>query len=355
VLGTCTLLFAHAKNFFSHGLTALMLCLSLLALFRAVRSNAWYWAALSGACAGAMVLTRLDSAVSVPLLGAYLLLAGVGSKDWDWRRRAWQLLIFGLPLIVAAALVVAYNELRFGVASRPGYNFGAFGWSFLPRGLSGHLFSPARSIFVYSPPLLLTLPFLGKFLKRHPAEAMLSWGLLAASLVLYSAWWFWSGGWCYGNRFLLPMVPVLLMALPLVLEDLSERKKAWKLTTVALILLVGLCVQVLGIVPYLTIIFTRESLNSQFPHYLWSLSDGQLAHHLRYTLEGHTIDLWLVRLAGRVSLPWVLAAALPPLMCLVGGGGLLWNGLRLARDTDRQVAEPSDQSVEAPDQAEWPR
>ncbi len=86
--------------------------------------------------------------------------------------------------------------------------------------LAGNLFSPARGLFVYSPLLLLT--FLGLAIWFHrPQLRPLALFIAAASvlqLLLVSSYEDWSGGHCYGPRYLSD--PAGLLVLPLVAVSL---------------------------------------------------------------------------------------------------------------------------------------
>src|SRR5207253_2086134 len=88
----------------------------------------------------------------------------------------------GLPVIVAVLLTLYYNDIRFGNPLDTGYlrdetlGVGSF-WA----GLAGMLFSPGRSMFVYSPILLASVPALVAFWRRDKSTAAL---FAAESLVM---------------------------------------------------------------------------------------------------------------------------------------------------------------------------
>jgi hypothetical protein len=71
--------------------------------------------------------------------------------------------------------------------------------------------SPYRSVFLYAPPVILFgLGFTG-FARRYRKYLWLIAAITVYVLVVYSKWWAWHGGWCWGPRFLVPVVPLLLL------------------------------------------------------------------------------------------------------------------------------------------------
>ena len=123
---------------------------------------------------------------------------------------------------VLAAL--AYNAARYGSPLATGYggDHGFSTWPYSGRpgfstpllvGLYGNLLSTGRSVFLYSPPLVCAAIAFPRFLRRHRLLGRLALVTAAYHLVVYSKWWCWYGGACWGNRMLLPLAPVALCAL----------------------------------------------------------------------------------------------------------------------------------------------
>ena len=87
-------------------------------------------------------------------------------------------------------------------------------------GLWGQLFSPGKSVFLYSPPIVLALMGARRFW-RHRPEAALAVALLVGPVVLlYSFYLFWSGDWAWGPRYLVFALPALLLPVARSLADL---------------------------------------------------------------------------------------------------------------------------------------
>lgn len=171
-----------------------------LAWVRAWRTGTGH--GLAVALLALLLLTKLVYALLIPLL---LPLA---------RRAPWIL----APLALACLAVLGLNELKFGGAFVTGYTQ----WTReaqlfhgnLAEGVLGFLFDPQRSVILYDPLLLLALPALPAFFRRHPAEALAAWLPLGAFLLLHAQTINWAGHWSYGPRYLLPVLtPASLAAL----------------------------------------------------------------------------------------------------------------------------------------------
>lgn len=51
------------------------------------------------------------------------------------------------------------------------------------------------------------------------------WLSLATLLALYSRWHLWEGGWCWGPRFLVPVIPLLALPIAAVVDDPPARDR----------------------------------------------------------------------------------------------------------------------------------
>jgi hypothetical protein len=120
-----------------------------------------------------------------------------------------------LSLAPSIVLAVFANYIRYHSVFDQGYAGGHFSNPFLV-GLYGMLFSSGKSIFLFSPPLLLGVWGWKQFAHRAEtaSDAWLFLGICVAQILLYANWWDWSGDDSWGDRFLIP--GVLLMCIPIV-------------------------------------------------------------------------------------------------------------------------------------------
>jgi hypothetical protein len=215
---------------------------------------------------------------------------------------------FALPLALCAALVLWHNHIRFGSPFNAGYSDEGFTTPFFV-GLYGFLFSSGKSIFLFSPLTVLSLPAFVFFWRRWPAEAALAGGLALATLLYYSAWWAWYGGWSWGPRFLVPTLPFLILPLGALLLV-----RDWARWAVVPLAVAGVGVQLLGVLidfnAYIVEIVANDPANeAKYLFYPWL---SPLIGHLRYLVKGQHLLVAAFDLTRLGFAPWV-ARVYPPL------------------------------------------
>ena len=225
------------------------------ALLKAAATPTRALAIALGAWAGALVNSKLVFLTCLPGAAAF-----AGFRLWrlygpaTLARTAGWVLLGGLPFVV---MLLGYNLVRGGIFST-GYSVGAgdggraFGES-LFFGLHGLFFSLGKSVFLYNPPLIvsvLLLPFVVRD-GRFGRDWLWAAGLTALPpLFVYARLVFWSGDWAWGPRYLTYLVPVLLLpgvlALQLLIDQGSQLRARLAVAVAAMTLAAGLFVQVLG-------------------------------------------------------------------------------------------------------------
>ena len=213
------------------------------------------------------------------------------------------LVAFALPLAAFAALVLWHNAVRFGSVFNSGYSDEGFTTPFYV-GLYGLLFSTGKSVFLFSPIVLLGIPGLVWLWRRHRAEALLAGGVALITLVYYAPWWAWYGGWSWGPRFLVPALPFLVLPIGALLLE-----RRWSRPLAAGLAVVGIGVQILGAVvdfnPYIVeIVADNPDNEARYIFYPWL---SPLIGHLRYLVKGHhlavaTFDMTRLGFSHRFAL-----------------------------------------------------
>lgn len=206
-----------------------------------------------GVWAGLLVNSKYVFALCLP--GGVLLLA-----VYAWRRKqirpvavagAWSM----LPGAFFLAILLWYNWARTGSIINTGYptvedmSTSVFSES-LWVGLWAYFFSYGKSIFLYAPPLVLSVLGLGRFLR---ARSMLAWAILLTGgpvVCVYSKFVYWSGDWCWGPRYLLFLVPMLLIPATLLIDKILAARRRLALTGCGVLLIIGFAVQVTGASQY---------------------------------------------------------------------------------------------------------
>ena len=127
------------------------------------------------------------------------------------------------------------------------------------EGIYGQLLSSGRSIFIYSPLLLVPLIFWHKF-KKDILPEIISWTILAATYILFYSTLFsdggpgqgvtalWSGEASWGPRYLAPLIPFGVILSGYIYQKVN---KMGKVLVFLPLLLFGFYVEILGVLmPY---------------------------------------------------------------------------------------------------------
>jgi hypothetical protein len=134
--------------------------------------------------------------------------------------------MIAIGLLVGVALLFAANALRYGNPLDTGRDItsGAnpvFGNPVL--GVVGLLFSPAKSVFLYSPTVVIALLGLWRLIGRDPDGFSPIAACLALHLLLISCFRFWAGEWAWGPRYLVATLPIACIGLPFAWSPAERR------------------------------------------------------------------------------------------------------------------------------------
>lgn len=111
------------------------------------------------------------------------------------------------------------------------------------RGVVGFLFSPGKSVFLFSPPIILGMLGLPNLWRRNRALCVVAAIAPLANLCLYSFRTQWEGSYCYGPRYLLPSLTLLCFPIAtLFLDSPSWLRPAFWVTAVS-----GFLIQIIGL------------------------------------------------------------------------------------------------------------
>jgi hypothetical protein len=205
--GFASIAWVFSTIFYAQQVTAFFGVLALYMTLRSIkkgRASAWSMGVAGLALAASIMLDPISIILAI-FLSAYLL--------FMFKKAA-------LPIILAVLGVLAYgsyNYLNFGnplvtseevyLAQGSGSLSGSFGTP-LYFGLFGNLVSIHKGLLLYVP--LAALGVLGlAYAPRR--ELLLLLGLIFSMLIPYSRWYEWGGGLSYGPRFLVPIIPYLII------------------------------------------------------------------------------------------------------------------------------------------------
>jgi hypothetical protein len=205
------------------GVTLCVLAI-VLGIIRWGQGSTWapLWIGLAAASA---IQFRSDSVFTVWV--AFLAIPLFVSWAAIWSRRS--LLQVLVPMAVSLGFLGWYNELRFNKVFVGTYGPNGGFVTPLWHGLDGLLLSPGKSLFVFDPLTVmgvigLVVLFVGRAGVRHRPFGVLCLLLVVPRLLFFAKWGIWDGGVVWGPRFLLPVVPVLTLAVIPVLQATNPRR-----------------------------------------------------------------------------------------------------------------------------------
>jgi hypothetical protein len=165
-------------------------------------------------------LSRLISFVGGEIRFVVALVRAAFRGPGEARSSCLRCLWFLLGAAIGLLLSFGYNYLRFGSFFDSGQmrNFSHRHpvWGNPIAGLLTLIVSPGKSVFLYSPPLMLGLLGIRSLWRRRPEVALV---ILKASfaLVLFMSCYAGVGGdWCWGPRFLTILLPLWALAFPFI-------------------------------------------------------------------------------------------------------------------------------------------
>lgn len=293
VLGLCTMVWPYAKLFLNMPLASLLLFFSFFLLCSPDAETNKSKIIFAGLFFGFSLLVRHDMLIFYPAFLSYFLF----TKSTRWRF----IILFSAGMLIVFPTIFWYNFIRTGSLFATGYSPEEnFSNPFL-IGVWGFLFSPAKSIFLYSPPLLISFLLLWRFFKKHRNEAIFIVCGFIISLMFYSKWFNWEGGRSWGPRFM--FLSMVLLTVPIV--KFFENRQKWNRSFNIVILgifLTGFIVQILAVMvnsfQYFNILdFMGVQIGETYSNFLfspifiqWMIMQKMFASH-----GWKGLDLWFLR------------------------------------------------------------
>lgn len=208
-LGLASSMWATAsQGLWPHGPVALMILAAFWLLEAPYRTS---WSVAGAGFALAMAVITRPTAALFAVAACAAILSGTGSLAARLRRAS--------PFVLGALPVVAFNA---------GYNWtfyqnpvgpyggliGRLALAGMGEGVAGLLVSPNRGLLVFTPIAVLGLVGIGRAILqrgRDPLLALFSMASLAHTAIVGS-YVEWAGGWSFGPRYLVDVLPILAIA-----------------------------------------------------------------------------------------------------------------------------------------------
>lgn len=242
--GLGTIAYPYSNVLYQHQMASFGMFTGFFLLWRVIYEDAspnWLW--LVGLLFSLAVITEYPV---VPFLTVILIWAFIKMPT---RWQLYRVILAGIPLGI---IFMAFNYLTFETIMPVGYNY-SINWQeehqtgFLSLTMPnlarfyGLSFSPIRGIFVLSPFLLLFFPGAYAMWKqrRDQQDVLIVCVLMVIGFFFYNGssimWW---GGFTVGPRYLIPMLPFMVLPISFAFNWLLQR--AWGQVVTALLIAISI-------------------------------------------------------------------------------------------------------------------
>jgi len=264
-----TNLFAFSKHITAHMMFTALLFTSFFFLKKYSTTMKKQFLIFFGLIYGMTIITYNNTfMLSIPVAALYYILLTKGLiKNFKTHLSNLVYLVIG----ITPFLVTYFWFEEFRKAGVDAYSSATFlvGWAktriiavpptLFFEGLWGQIFSPGRSVFIYSPLLLLIIIFWSKLKRKILPETIIFVALSSIYIIFYATQFMqgspqqgfvglWPGESSWGPRYLAPIIPFGMLLVGFIYQQIS---KLQKIILVIPLSLIGLYIEILGIsMPY---------------------------------------------------------------------------------------------------------
>jgi 4-amino-4-deoxy-L-arabinose transferase-like glycosyltransferase len=264
IYGTTTMAWLYATLTYTEPLLTLLMLIICWLLLRAERnpaSSLILTFSTTGVIAGISILTKYPAIIYFPALLWYTWKIG---RD---NHRAW--LAFVIPLLIGVIALASYNLWRYEDIWNTGYHIKEL--IRFPRppwyGIYVLFFSLGKSIFIYAPPLAISLYMFPRFLRQADLFGGFMLILLCSSVVFYAIVSPWCGAWSPGPRYHLPVLPLAILPLGVILMR-WKWLALWKRLVCISVCAVGLIIQFIAVsISYNDVLLLLQTITAD--QYAW--------------------------------------------------------------------------------------
>ena len=214
-----------------------------------------YACALSGFAFGVACGTRVAGVALFPAYVLFLVLQ-TRMRRLPWIQFVRDAIEFSAAVAFWGGLIAWSNYARFGSIFKTGYHnaFPTLSFTFsnpLFQGIRDLLFRGEQGLLLFAPWVVLSVLYFPQFMRKHPPESVLCAAISLITLTFYAKFYTWHGGWAGGPRYLLPILPFVIMVIAPALEavqrraPMNENRRSWVLqrSMVILLLAAGFVIQ----------------------------------------------------------------------------------------------------------------
>lgn len=262
VLGLSTIVFPYSRSFTREPLLTLFLLLALYTAFQFSKTFAQRWLFLTGLTLGYLVFTKFIHGVVIPVFLLYLIIVIFQREQQRGTNstRTWAAITRGVLVLISPGILFLIAQMLYAFARFGNFTSGLGGLPSNPidviirllplatpwEATLGLLFSLDKSIFLYSPPIILGLVGWWRWLRVHPRDALFVLALVLVEFIPVTWRWDWAGGTWWGPRYLVQIMPLFVLPIGFLFNsDRSAQNKQW-VWILGGLAAIGFLVQIVG-------------------------------------------------------------------------------------------------------------
>jgi len=326
--GFTTMAWAYSSTAMSVILVSMTVLLSFYFYRKFVKNQNFFSLIFCGFSLGASVLVRYDSFIIVGIILVFLI--GTILKNKSKLKNLTCLLI---PLFFCAIIFMGINYIQFGTfleysfKTESGYGLGPT--YPIHAGVFGLLFSPGAGLFIFSPILFTIFVSFFDFYKKDKSSFLIFSAYLVSMLVFFGNLETWHGFVSWGPRYLLPVIPFLLIPLAASIEKRNSLGFRFLVITLGAIGAFFSLIWLIQDVTWFTWgafggdsglyslgVAGIHSLNLN-PQVFWTFEYSQLVQSINLAFNHLQVDLFLFKLLGPIVTALVLSVIIIPLVFIL--------------------------------------
>ena len=326
--GFTTMAWAYSSTAMSVILVSMTVLLSFYFYRKFVKNQNFFSLIFCGFSLGASVLVRYDSFIIVVIILVFLIGTILRNKS-----KLKNLTCLLIPLFFCAIIFMGINYIQFGTfleysfKTESGYGLGPT--YPIHVGIFGLLFSPGAGLFIFSPILFTIFVSFSDFYKKDKSSFLIFSAYLVSMLVFFGNLETWHGFVSWGPRYLLPVIPFLLIPLAASIE---KRNSIGFRFLVIVLGAIGAFFSLIWLIQDVSW-FTwgvmggdsglyslgmagihNFSLN---PLVFWTFEYSQLVQSINLAFNHLQVDLFLFKLLGPIVTALVLSVIIIPLVFIL--------------------------------------
>lgn len=216
--GLTTLAWPYSRTLYREPLVALGWSVGLLGLISWRYRGQIMWAVIGSLILVLTLTVKVTAIAAIP----FVFLAALALTN-DRKRLGQMAAVLAIVTLATVLLFQAIFTWRYGSP----WNLDAISQWSLGTGLLrtyGQILSPGKGLIFYMPAVILTLPGLVFMWRQHRAVTLAISLPLVSTAVAYSSYNSWFGGQSWGPRFLVPAIPLIMLAIAPLWDATKQRR-----------------------------------------------------------------------------------------------------------------------------------